>query len=98
MSEHEIQYLAGLGGRTDPGWRCSCGGWGFPAVPMPRRRTGNNKIEAERSFTAHVERAGAETDDWHCGGIVWAKIVGGGYNGVDGQCCLPTGHEGGCEC
>lgn len=38
-----------------------------------------------------------ESDDGYCGKIVWSKNSGG-YNGVDGQCCLPAGHEGDCQC
>jgi hypothetical protein len=42
---------------TEPHWWCSCGNWRFTAVAMPGRKTGNNRIEAERSFAKHREAA-----------------------------------------
>lgn len=50
---HVMDYRAGVGG-SEPGWRCPCG-WRVIAKPMPQRRTGNNKIEARRSYIAHME-------------------------------------------
>lgn len=51
-----MHYLAGTPGRA-PGWHCSCGGWTFAAKPMPLRRAGNNKIEADRAFRQHAQPA-----------------------------------------
>lgn len=63
---HVMQYAAGANGlgalgfpNREPGWSCICGGWAFAAKPMPRRKTGNNKIEALRSYQRHVETASA---------------------------------------
>lgn len=53
---HEMCYRAGIPGRA-PGWHCSCGGWTFAAKPMPLRRSGNNKIEADRAFRRHTQPA-----------------------------------------
>jgi hypothetical protein len=57
-SQHAMRYSAGVIGlgrarSTQPGWECPCGGWRFRAQAMPRRKTGNNKIEAERSYSDH---------------------------------------------
>ena len=53
---HEMRYRAGfsIGGvHNDPYWYCVCGAWRMSAKPMPNRKAGNNKIEAERSFDGH---------------------------------------------
>lgn len=57
MGEHDMTYtagVAGLGRPLSPHWKCRCGDWRYPAQAMPRRRAGNNKIEAERAYRAHV--------------------------------------------
>jgi hypothetical protein len=62
---HVLIYLAGISGLAalgipdrDPGWSCRCGGWAFRAVAMPRSKTGNNQIEALKSYQAHAEVSG----------------------------------------
>lgn len=63
MIDHQMDYRAGRVGLSevglpdiDPHWRCTCGnGWTYPAVAMPSRRTGNNRIEAERAHRQHTE-------------------------------------------
>lgn len=35
-------------------WWCPCGGWVVWVVPVRRRVTGDNTIEAQRSFAAHT--------------------------------------------
>ena len=37
-----------------PYWTCKCGGWKYRAQAIPRRKTGNNKIEAERAYREHL--------------------------------------------
>lgn len=56
---HELGYRAGLVGlgraqSTEPAWYCTCGEWCFRAQAMPRRKAGNNSIEAHRSYAEHV--------------------------------------------
>lgn len=56
-----MSYRAGTRGLAflglpdrEPAWLCSCGEWEMTAVSKPNRRTGNNKIEADRAWTAHL--------------------------------------------
>lgn len=65
--EHVMTYRAGTRGLAafglpdgEPGWSCRCGAWAFRAKAIPRRKTGNNQIEALRSYRAHVEKNGNE--------------------------------------
>jgi hypothetical protein len=39
---------------TEPFWFCPCGRFRFTAKPMPHRKSGNNKIEADRAFATHL--------------------------------------------
>lgn len=60
--EHEMKYQAGMLGfgranPTEPHWYCTCERWSFTAVPMSQRKSGNNKIEADRSFKDHERTA-----------------------------------------
>lgn len=59
LPEHKMLYQAGIVGlgrtsSTSPHWYCSCGRWSFTAKYMSRRKTGNNQIEADRSFQDHL--------------------------------------------
>lgn len=61
-TRHEMWYRPGAAGLwqlgipdRSPGWACTCGDWTFEAVSMPTRSTGNNRIEAGRSFDEHAE-------------------------------------------
>lgn len=76
QTEHVMRYSAGIIGlsraqSTSPGWECPCGRYRFRAQAMPRRKTGNNKIEAERAFAAHLE---AEQARWGSGGAAAARV------------------------
>jgi hypothetical protein len=62
MDQHRMTYQAGLVIDcipTEPFWFCPCGRYRYRAQAMPRRKTGNNKIEAERAFAAHLDAAPA---------------------------------------
>jgi hypothetical protein len=52
---HSLEYMPGAFGGS-PHWYCPCGGWRFEAKPMPHRKTGNNKAEAQRSYDVHYEQ------------------------------------------
>lgn len=59
--EHELLYRSGSFGlghiglrNSEPRWFCRCREWDFPAVSMPRRRTGVNKAEAISAWYAHM--------------------------------------------
>jgi hypothetical protein len=56
--KHAMNYAAGLAGKSEPHWTCKCGQWKYRAQAIPRRKTGNNKIEAERAFTEHLAQMG----------------------------------------
>jgi hypothetical protein len=66
MSGHGMNYRAGTSGleaigvRSDVAhWYCTCGAWRFTAHPMPQRKSGNNVIEARRSWTLHAASSSA---------------------------------------
>lgn len=61
ITHHQMQYRAGVSGLRhlgyddrDPEWFCTCREWRFDAKEMPRRRSGNNRREAELSYTRHL--------------------------------------------
>jgi hypothetical protein len=67
MTAHAMCYRAGTSGferigvRSDsPHWYCTCGAWRMNAKPMPRRTSGNNLKEAQRSWAAHAAASPAD--------------------------------------
>lgn len=97
---HVMQYAAGAHGlgalgfpNREPGWSCICGGWAFAAKPIPHRKTGNNKIEALRSYQQHVETrserkcAMSDVTQDEC---PIQLVLGGDFY----DCALPKGHAG----
>lgn len=71
---HAIVYRAGVDGfgcalpDREPHWKCTCGGWTFPAKAIPNRTTGNNHIEAVRAHAAHAAREMGRPDETTGGG------------------------------
>lgn len=64
-----MKYLAGTYGLGRFGipnrmahWYCSCGKWMFTAVAMSNRRSGNNRIEADRDYMKHLYGANWQRD------------------------------------
>lgn len=64
---HEMLYRAGISGLSavgypdsEPEWFCMCGDWVFMAMRMSYRDSGNNLIEATRSFEFHIGRTYGE--------------------------------------
>lgn len=65
--------------------------------PLPQTGVGFCELKAGHEGPCEPELADEEDED-HCGGPVYSKFIGGGYNGIEGQCCLEPGHEPPCEC